>query len=102
VAYVFCLLSGSGGSAGRLRIRLRNADVAADLVLANLVDHDLFRNMCAGDVEEDGLVEGAVLLFKALVLDDHGEIDLVPLLVHTLKLDSNVADLLGLVFCQRW
>src|SRR4029077_15774928 len=32
--------------------------------------------------------------------DDHGDIDLVPLLVHTLKLDSYVADLLGLVFAS--
>ena len=63
-----CLFSGSGGRAGRLRIGLGNADVAADLILANLVHYDLFRYMCAGDVEEDGLVEGAVLLSQSACL----------------------------------
>jgi len=94
------LLSGSGGGAGRLCIRLRNADIAADLILANFVHNDLFRNMCAGDVEEDWLVKSAVLLFKALVFDGHGQIDLVLLLVYALELDGNVSDLLWLVFAS--
>src|SRR5580698_911098 len=91
------LVAGSGGGGGRLRVRLGNADVSADLVLANLVDDYLFRYMRAGDIEENRLVEGAVLFLKALVLDGHGKIDLVLLLVDALELDSNVADLLGFV-----
>src|SRR5271169_54518 len=94
------LLSGSGGRAGRLCIRFGNADIAADLILANLVHYDLFRNVCARDVEEDGLVKSAVLLLEALVLDGHGEIDLVLLLVYALKLDGDIADLLGLVLAS--
>ena len=80
-----------------LRIRLRNADVAADLILANLVDDDFFRNMRPGDVEEDWLVQSAVLLLEALVFDGHGDIDLIFLFVDALQFDSDVADLLGLV-----
>src|SRR5579859_1134188 len=95
-----CLLSGSGGCAGRLRICLRDADVAADLILANLVDHNLFRQMSAGEVEENGLVEGAVLLLKALVLDDHGYIDLVLLLVNAFELHGDVADLLRFILAS--
>src|SRR5580704_1989442 len=93
----FRLLSGSGGGAGRLRIRFGNADVSADLILANLVDYDLFRNMCAGDIEEDGLVQSAVLLLEALVFDGHREINLILLFVDALELDSDIADLLGLI-----
>ena len=74
------LVAGSGGGGGRLRVRLRDADVSADLVLANLVDDYFFRNMGARDVEENRLVEGAVLFLKALVLYGHGKIDLVLLL----------------------
>src|SRR5258708_618945 len=38
---------------GRLRIRLWVAEVAADGILAHLVDDDFLRNMRAGEVEED-------------------------------------------------
>jgi hypothetical protein len=79
-----CLLSGGGGSAGGLRVRLGNADVAADLVFANLVDDHFFRNMRPGDVEENGLVQSAVFLLEALVFDGHGDIHLILLLVDAL------------------
>src|SRR5580704_18106165 len=91
------LIAGSGGGGGRLRVRIGDADVSADLVLANLVDDYFFRYMRAGDIEENRLVEGAVLYLEALVLDGHSQIDLVLLLVDALELDSDVADLLGLV-----
>jgi hypothetical protein len=100
VALFARLLTGSGGSAGGLRIRLGNADVAANLILANLVHHYLFGYMCAGDVEENGLVKSAVLLFEALVFDSHGEIDLILLLVYALEFHSDVSDLLGLVLAS--
>src|SRR5580692_11110505 len=94
------LVAGSGGGGGRLRVRLGDADVSADLVLANLVDDYFFRYVRAGDVEENRLVEGAVLFLEALVLDGHREIDLVLLLVDALEFDSDVADLLGLVLAN--
>src|ERR1700686_2221905 len=63
-------VTGSGRCLG-LRVRLRHADIAADHVLASLVDHHFFGETRARGVEEDGLVESAILLFKALVFDGH-------------------------------
>ena len=99
-AWCSILLSGSGGGACLLRVRFGNADVAADLILAYLVHYDLFRNKCAGDVEENRLVKSAVLLLEALVFDGHCDIRLVLLLVDALKLDGDIADLLGLVLAS--
>src|SRR6267143_5842494 len=82
---------------GRLRIRLWDADVSADGVLARFVDDNLFGNVRARGVEEDGLVQGAILLFEALVFDGHGKAELVALFVDALQFDGDVANLLGLV-----
>src|SRR5580658_9038968 len=56
--------------------------------------------MRTGEVEEDGLVDGAVLLLEALVLDGHGETYLVLLLVDTLQFDGDVAYLLWLILAS--
>src|SRR5882724_9396786 len=91
------LVAGSGSRRGRSRIRLGNADVAADGVLANFVDDKFLRNLGAVQVEEDRLVHGAVLLLEQAVF--RGQIDAVlPLLfVHGLEFDGDVANLLRLV-----
>src|SRR5260370_20281943 len=53
-----------GGGSSRLRIRLRDTEISAYGVLANLVDDDFLGNMSAREVEEDRLVHGAVLLLE--------------------------------------
>src|SRR5713101_8139964 len=70
---VLGLLTGTG-SAGwlRLTVSLGNADVAADGVFAKLVDDQLFRDLGAAQIEEDGLVHVAILLFDSAVLGGHG------------------------------
>ena len=91
------LLSGTGSVRRRLRIGLGHADVAADGVLANLVDHEFFRNFGSAEVEEDRLVHGAILLFQAAVFGGHGNAKLPALLINALEFDGQVADLLWLV-----
>src|SRR6266403_6252378 len=85
---------------GRLRIRLRDADVSADGVLAHLVHHDFLGNMGAGEIEEDRLVHGAILLFELLVFDGHGSTEQVALFVDALQFDRDVAHLLRLVLAD--
>src|SRR6266446_5682040 len=84
------------GRRSRLRIRLRDAEVAADRVLANLVDHDFFGNVRTREVEEDWLVHGAILLFEALVFDGYSSAELVALLVHAPEFDGDIPNLLRL------
>src|SRR5215469_11782734 len=87
----------TGGRASRcLRIRLGNADVSADSVLADLVDDHLFGNTRACRVEEDRLIHGAVLLLEALVLHRHQHGEPVVLLIYTLELNGDVSNLLRL------
>src|SRR6516165_3978916 len=88
------LLSGTGSRGLRLAVCLRNANVAADGVLADLIDHELFGDLGTAQVEEDGLVNRAILLFKTAILRGHGHTELTPLLVCILELDGQVADLL--------
>ena len=78
-------------------IDLRDADVSADGVLADLVDDNFFGNVRAGGIEENGFIGSAVLLLEALVFDDHGQVKLVPLLVYTLEFDGHVGNLLRAV-----
>src|SRR5712692_7756854 len=78
------------------RVRLRDAHVSADLVLANLVDHQLFRYASPRGVEENRLIEGAILLLEPLVLDNESYGVLAPLLVCRAEFDGNVAHLLRL------
>src|SRR5882757_4748718 len=84
------------GRRSRLGIRLRDAEVAADRVLANLVDHDFFGNVRTREVEEDWLVHGAILLFEALVFDGYSSAELVALLVHAPEFDGDIPNLLRL------
>src|SRR5256885_5458012 len=86
-----------GGCGGGLRIRLRDAQIAADRVLAYLVDNDLFWNVRSREVEEDRLVHGAILLFELPVFDRHGGVELAVLFVDALQFDGNIAYLLRLV-----
>src|SRR6266446_7129135 len=91
------LAAGLGAGGGHLRIGLRDADVSADGVLPYLVDDEFFGNVRAGEVEEDGLVHGTVLLLEELVFNGYGRIELVVLLVDTLQFNSDIAYLLRLV-----
>src|SRR5574340_1290807 len=84
-------------SRGHLRIRLRDADVSADSVLADLVDDDLFGNVRAGRVEEDRFIHSAILLFEALVFHGQGNAELIALVVDALEFDGDIAHLLRLV-----
>src|SRR6267143_3936148 len=84
------------GRSSRLRIRLRDAEVAADRVLANLVDDDFLGDVRAREVEEDWLVHGAILLFEALVFDGYGGAELVVLFVHATQFHSDIPNLLRL------
>src|SRR5229473_3332106 len=89
----------SGGASGwGLRIRLGNADVAADLVLAHFVDDQFLGEARAGSVEENRLVKGAILLLEALVFHGHEDAILIALLIDAPQLNRHIADLLGLVF----
>src|SRR5260370_439998 len=95
----FCLANLAArlcGRRSRLRIRLRDAEVAADRVLANLVDDDFLGDVRAREVEEDWLVHGAILLFKSLVFDGHGGAELVALFVHATQFHSDIPNLLRL------
>src|SRR6267154_3956632 len=84
------------GRRSRLRIRLRDAEVAADRVLAKLVDYDFFVNVRTREVEEDWFVHGAILLFEALVCDGYGGAELVTLFVHATQFHSDIPNLLRL------
>src|SRR5271157_9013 len=64
------LLAGTGRSGGRrLSARLGDAQVAADLVLADLVDDDFLRLVRTAQIEEERLIDRAILVLGALVLD---------------------------------
>src|SRR5437773_3242634 len=76
-----CLPARTRSRAGRSRVRLRDADVAADLVFANLVDDQFFGLMRAGGVEENRLIDSPVPLLIALVFHGHGHAELVPLFI---------------------
>src|SRR5260221_12575729 len=91
------LVARSGSRSGRSRIRLGNADVAADGVLANFVDDKFLRDLGAMQVEEDRLVHGAVLLLEQAVF--RGQIDavLTLLFVDGLEFDGYIANRLRLV-----
>jgi len=52
--------------------------------------------MRAGEVEEDRLVHGAVLLFESAVFDGHGGAELVVLFVDALQFNGDIAHLCGL------
>src|SRR5947208_16267684 len=78
-------------------IRLRNTDVSADCIFADLVDDDLFGNVRASHVEENRFIGSAVFLLEALVLNNHRQVELVPLRVHALQFDGHIRDLLGAV-----
>src|ERR1700688_5195933 len=91
------LVAGSGCAGVRLRIRLRNAHVSADLVLTHFVDDQLFGQPRAGNVEENRLVERAILLLEALVFHRHCDAVLIALLIHALQFHGHVPDLLRLV-----
>src|SRR2546429_1781244 len=56
-----------GGCGGGLRIRLRDAQIAADRVLAYPVDNDLFWNVRSREVEEDRLAHGHILRLEMAV-----------------------------------
>lgn len=86
------------GRGSGLRIRLGNADVSAYRVLSSLVDDDFLGQTRSRGVEEDRLVDGAVLLLEALVLNDHGDVNLILLFVYALEFYGDVANLLRLVF----
>src|SRR5258708_16925871 len=81
------------GRRGRLRICLRDAEVAADRVPANLIDDDFLGNVRTREVEEDWLVHGAILLFKSLVFDGHGGAELVALFILVPPFDSDLSHL---------
>src|SRR5260221_11463123 len=92
-----CSVARSGSGSGRSRIRLGNADVAADGVLANFIDDKFLRDLGAMQVEEDRFVHGAVLLLEQAIFG--GQIDAVLLLlfVDGLEFDGDIANLLRLV-----
>ena len=62
--WLISLLSGTG-SAGRRAIRLRDADIAADGVLADLVDDQFFGDLGTAQVEEDRLIHRPIFLDQA-------------------------------------
>src|SRR5208282_977463 len=88
--------TGSGGS-HRVSVCLGDAQIAADLVLANLVDDEFLRLMSAAQVEEERLIDGAILVLGGLVLDGQDEVGAVLLLVGALEFDGDNTDLLGLI-----
>src|SRR5882757_3314249 len=86
------------GRVARGIVGLRDAHIAADFVLPDLVDYHFFRLVRSGSVEKDWLVERAILLLKALVFHDHRQGILIALFVHALQLHGDVAYLLRFVF----
>lgn len=80
-----------------MRTHLRDADVAADGFLADFIDYEVFGNVRSGSVEEDGLVERPVLLFKPFVFDGHGDTELATPVVDTFQLDGDVSNFLRFV-----
>src|SRR5262249_2347970 len=78
-------------------IRLGNADVSADGVLADLVDYQFLRNLGAVEVEEDRLVYGAILLLELAVFGCQVNAEAACLLAHALEFDGDIAHLLRLV-----
>src|SRR5580704_10145716 len=88
---------GSSGRA-RLSVSLRYAQVATDRVLANLIDHDLFRHMRARHIEEDRLIDVAVLFFVALIFHRVNHVHAAALFIYALKFYGHVTDLLWLIF----
>src|SRR6266705_1512875 len=92
-----CLPARTRSRASRSRVRLRDADVAADLVFANLVDDQFFGLMRAGGVEENRLIDSPVPLLIPLVFHGHGHAELVPLFIDGAKHDRYVGHLLRLV-----
>src|SRR5437660_192183 len=91
------LVARLGGRSGGLRICFRDAEIAADCVLAHLVDDYLLGNMRSRKIEEDRLVHGAILLFEYPVFDRYGGVELAALFVDALQFDSDIAYLLRLV-----
>src|SRR6266481_5038221 len=88
------LLAGSG-SAGRGAARaLRNAKVAGSGRLGHFVDDQFESRAAPAGVEENGLVDRAVLLLEGLVIGQDVDGELIPLLVSALQLDLHGADLL--------
>src|SRR5215469_4575488 len=94
---IFCLATRSRSSTLRLSVGLGYADIAADLVFANFIDHQLLREVRTGCVEENWLVKRTIRLDIALVFDGHKHAILVALLVHTLEFQGNVSALLRFV-----
>jgi len=62
------LLSGAGICSGRRAARLRNAQVAGCRGLGDFIDHEFQRLTRSAGVEKDRFVDGAILLFEALVV----------------------------------
>src|SRR6266403_4295093 len=88
------LLARGGSARRRAAGSLRYAQVAGSARLRNLVDDQLESCVAPAGVEENRLVDGAVLLLEALVIGQDVDGELILLRVGALQLDLHRADLL--------
>src|SRR6267378_4505495 len=89
------LLSGRCRACRGSSRRLWHAQVARSRRLGDLVDHQFERRAGPSGVEEDRLVNGAIFLFKAVVIRQHVNRVAIFLRVGVLQLDLDGADFRG-------